>query len=217
MRTRAPQQQPNPEPNEELSMSENTSPETNDQGDNDLDEVERRSPALIATAIALPVALIVGLVIAAVVAGKNPTLEPVALGPVPAPNAESETCVSLLEALPEDIGDFTKAELVEPAPAGAAAWQRSEGEPIVLRCGLDRPAEFDQAAALQVVNGVQWFQISGTDIGLAASTWFAVDRGEYIGITVPDGTGPTPIQEISDTISATIPQQPLDPAPIPVP
>ncbi|NMM91469.1 hypothetical protein B2J88_45450 [Rhodococcus sp. SRB_17] len=192
-------------------MSENTSPEEN------AEEVERRSPALIATATALPVALIIGLVIAAVVAGKNPELEPVALGPVPAPTADSAACVSLLGALPETIGDFERAELVEPAPAGAAAWQRSESEPIVLRCGLDRPAEFDQAAALQVVNGVQWFQVSGTDIGLAASTWFAVDRGEYIGITVPDGNGPTPIQEFSDTISATLPQQPLDPAPIAVP
>ncbi|OYD69377.1 DUF3515 domain-containing protein [Rhodococcus sp. OK302] len=192
-------------------MSENTSPEEN------AEEVERRSPALIATATALPVALIIGLVIAAVVAGKNPELEPVALGPVPAPTADSAACVSLLGALPETIGDFERAELVEPSPAGAAAWQRSESEPIVLRCGLDRPAEFDQAAALQVVNGVQWFQVSGTDIGLAASTWFAVDRGEYIGITVPDGNGPTPIQEFSDTISATLPQQPLDPAPIAVP
>ncbi|MCJ0904876.1 DUF3515 domain-containing protein [Rhodococcus sp. ARC_M6] len=192
-------------------MSENTSPEENDEA------AERRSPALIATATALPVALIIGLVIAAVVAGKNPELEPVALGPVPAPTADSAACVSLLGALPETIGDFERAELVEPAPAGAAAWQRSESEPIVLRCGLDRPAEFDQAAALQVVNGVQWFQVSGTDIGLAASTWFAVDRGEYIGITVPDGNGPTPIQEFSDTISATLPQQPLDPAPIAVP
>lgn len=192
-------------------MSENTSSEENAEA------AERRSPALIATATALPVALIIGLVIAAVVAGKNPELEPVALGPVPAPTADSAACVSLLGALPESIGDFERAELVEPAPAGAAAWQRSESEPIVLRCGLDRPAEFDQAAALQVVNGVQWFQVSGTDIGLAASTWFAVDRGEYIGITVPDGNGPTPIQEFSDTISATLPQQPLDPAPIAVP
>ncbi len=155
--------------------------------------------------------------IAAVVAGNNPELSPVALGPVPAPAAESPACVSLLGALPDKIDDFTKAELVEPAPAGAAAWQRSEGEPIVLRCGLDRPSEFDQAAALQVVNGVQWFQVSGTDIGLAASTWFAVDRGEYIGITIPDGTGPTPIQEISDTITATLEQKPLDPAPVAVP
>lgn len=198
-------------------MSENTSPQVNDSAVNDAEVIERRSPALIATAIALPTALIVGLVIAAVVAGKNPQLEPVALGPVPAPTADSAACVSLLEALPETIGEFEKAEIVEPAPAGATAWQRSESEPIVLRCGLDRPVEFDQAAALQVVNGVQWFQISGTDIGLAASTWFAVDRGEYIGITVPDGTGPTPIQEISDTISATLAQQPLDPAPIAVP
>ncbi|MGC0363422.1 hypothetical protein ABH922_001406 [Rhodococcus sp. 27YEA15] len=193
-------------------MTENTPPAENSE---QLDVPERRSPALIATAVALPVALIIGVSIAAVVAGRNPALEPVALGPVPAPAADSASCTSLLGALPDTVDDFTKAELVEPAPAGAAAWQRSDSEPIVLRCGLDRPVEFDRAAALQVVNGVQWFQVSGTDVGLKASTWFAVDRGDYIGITVPDGTGPTPIQEISDTISATLEQQPLDPAPLP--
>lgn len=193
-------------------MAENTSPP--DPAEH---TAERRSPALIATAIALPVALIVAVVIVAVVGGRNPELGPVALGPVPAPAAESDACTALLGALPDRVDDFTKAELAQPAPAGAAAWQRSEGEPIVLRCGLDRPAEFDQAAALQVVNGVQWFQVSGTDAGLAASTWFAVDRGEYIGVTIPDGTGPTPIQEMSDTIAATLEQKPLDPAPVAVP
>ncbi|MDJ0110090.1 DUF3515 domain-containing protein, partial [Rhodococcus erythropolis] len=122
------------DPSEELSMAENTSTADNADIDPDSDDdpSERRSPALIATAIALPVALIVGVVIAAVVAGNNPELSPVALGPVPAPAAESEACVSLLGALPDKIDDFTKAELVDPAPAGAAAWQRSEGEPIVL-------------------------------------------------------------------------------------
>ncbi|MEU5840256.1 DUF3515 domain-containing protein [Rhodococcus sp. NPDC047139] len=174
----------------------------------------RRSPALIATAIALPVALLVGVVVAAVIVSRSPVNTPVGLGPVPAPEAESESCSQLLGALPEDLGDYTRAELADPAPIGAAAWQSPEGDEVVLRCGLDRPAEFDQAAALQVIDGVQWFEVSGAAEGIPASTWFVVDRPVYVALTVPDGSGPTPLQDITTAIAATLPQEEIDPAPI---
>lgn len=180
------------------------------------DDVERTGlhPAVLATVIALPVALTVGVVVAAVMASRTPVLEPVALGTVPAPAAESADCGRLLSILPNDLDDFARAPLVDPAPAGAAAWQAEAVEPVVLRCGLDRPVEFDQAARLDVVNGVQWFQVDGAEQGLEASTWYAVDRTVYIALTVPDGVGPTPLQAISDAIVETLPETALDPAPI---
>lgn len=174
----------------------------------------RHHPALIATAIALPIALLAGIVVAAVIVKSTPTLGPLALGPVPAPNAESDACADLAAALPEQLGDYTRAELVEPVPAGTAAWQITDAEPVVLRCGLDRPNEFDAATALQIVDGVQWFEVSGEAEGIAASTWFAVDRPVYVALTVPNGSGPTPLQEVSATLNATLPQQPIDPAPV---
>ncbi len=174
-----------------------------------------RSPALIAAAVALPVAVIVGILVAAVIAGRNPVLDPVALGPVPAPESGSPQCTRLLDSMPETLGDFTRAELVDPAPEGAAAWQSADGQEIVLRCGLDRPLEFDAAGALQVVNGVQWFEVPG-DEGMGVSTWFAVDRGVYVAATIPHGLGPTPLQDAS-TALAVLPAQPIDPAPIEVP
>ncbi|WP_416063363.1 DUF3515 domain-containing protein [Rhodococcus indonesiensis] len=178
------------------------------------DDEHRRSPALVATAVALPVALLIGIVVAAVLANRTPELAPVALGPVVAPQAESPECAALLESLPEEVGDLRRAELTDPAPAGAAAWQPVEGEPVVLRCGLERPAEFDQAAALQVVDGVQWFEVSGAAEGIDASTWFVVDRPVYVALTVPNGSGPTPLQTVSATITQSLPQQPIDPAPV---
>lgn len=177
---------------------------------------ERRSPALIATAIALPLALITGLIVAAVVMQRNLDAEPVILAEVPAPAADSDECTTLLAALPEELGDLERADIVDPAPAGAAAW-RTAGtldDPVVLRCGLERPLDFDQAAALQLVNDVQWFQVSGEAMGLDSSTWYAVDRSVYLALTLPDGTGPTPLQVISDTITENLPQQAIDPAPI---
>ncbi|MFC8042310.1 DUF3515 domain-containing protein [Nocardia sp. NPDC057353] len=173
-------------------------------------------PALIATAVALPVTLIVGILVAAFIAARAPVeREPLAIGPVPAPQAEGPECTALLTALPADLADYRRAELVDPVPPGTRAWQREDPatEPIVLRCGLDRPLEFNRASPLQVVNRVQWFEIR--DPAASGSTWFAVDRGTYIGFTVPDGSGPTPLQAVSDAITATMPERPLDPNPLP--
>ncbi|WP_438823323.1 DUF3515 domain-containing protein [Nocardia cyriacigeorgica] len=172
-------------------------------------------PALIATAVALPVALVIAVLVAAIMARNMPVeREPLVLGPVPAPAADSEACATLLPALPADLGEFTKSTLVEPAPPATRAWQRPDGgEPIVLRCGLDRPLEFNRASPIQMVNGVQWFEIPDPDAD--ASTWFAVDRATYIALTIPGGSGPTPLQEVSDTITANLPAQPLDPGPLP--
>ncbi|NKY35279.1 DUF3515 domain-containing protein [Nocardia speluncae] len=172
-------------------------------------------PALIATAVALPVALLVGVLVAAVIVLRGPAeREPLALGPVPAPAADGPACTALLPALPADVGEFTRSTLIEPAPPATAAWQRPDGgDAVVLRCGLDRPLEFNRASPLQVVNGVQWFEVR--DETAATATWFAVDRETYIALTVPDGSGPTPLQAVSDTLTAHLPAQPLDPGELP--
>ncbi len=200
-------------------------------------EPHRVHPAVIATAIALPVALVAGIVVAAVlVSGDDDTpvdTGPVAVsGAVPAPHADSPECSALLAALPRTLGDYERAELAEPAPAGAAAWrldaehQRAAAEdsaasgagapaadPIVLRCGLDRPDGFRQGVGIQQVDAVQWFEVSGQATGMNATTWFAVDRPVYIALTLPDGTGASPIQEVSAAVAEALPARPIDPAP----
>ncbi|AQA24063.1 hypothetical protein BTZ20_2119 [Rhodococcus sp. MTM3W5.2] len=85
----------------------------------------RRSPALIAVAVALPVALVVGVLVAAVIAGRDPIREPVALGTVPAPAAESPECAALIADLPENLGDFERAELMDPAPSARPLGRRT--------------------------------------------------------------------------------------------
>ncbi|WP_028476457.1 DUF3515 domain-containing protein [Nocardia sp. CNY236] len=174
------------------------------------------SPARIATAAALPVALVVGVIVAAVLANRAPVeREPLVLPAVPAPAADGPECAALLPALPATLSEFTESTIVEPAPPATRAWQRDDGgeDTIVLRCGLDRPLEFNRASALQIVNGVQWFEVR--DPTVEVSTWFAVDRGTYVALTIAHGSGPTPLQVVSDTISAAVPAQPIDPGPLP--
>ncbi|RJO74960.1 DUF3515 domain-containing protein [Nocardia panacis] len=196
-------------------MAESDRDSSTESGDSTPPPARVYSPALIATAVALPVVLVVGVLVAAVMARHTSAeREPLVLGPVPAPAAEGPECAALLPALPAEIGEFTKSTLVEPSPPATRAWQRaSGGDAIVLRCGLERPLEFNRASALQLVDGVQWFE--ARDPAAKASTWFAVDRATYIAFTVPDGSGPTPLQEVSDTIAANLQARPLDPGPLP--
>lgn len=139
---------------------------------------------------------------------------PVVLAGVPAPRADTPECTALLDALPDDLGDYRRAPAAEPAPAGAAAWRAEpDTEPVVLRCGLDRPLDFVTGVPLQQVDAVQWFQVSENPAEAGGrSTWYAVDRPVYVALTLPPGSGPTPIQKISGAIDQTMPALPPDPA-----
>ena len=172
--------------------------------------------ALIIAAVALAVAAIG--VILVIAANHRAPEQPVAVAAVPAPQAAAPACKALTGALPQRLGNYQRAVLAQPAPEGATAWRAgADSEPVVLRCGLDRPADFVVGSPIQVVNRVQWFQVSAqsspqtTDGG--RSTWYTVDRPVYIALTLPAGSGPTPIQELSDVIDHTIAAVPINPAP----
>lgn len=157
-------------------------------------------------------AAIVVLVIAALLQRPS-SPEPIVIAAAPAPHAEGPDCNALTAALPDRLGEFTRAPVTQPAPAGTAAWQGENRERVViLRCGLDRPLEFVVGAPLQVVDAVQWFRVADEGDG-GRSTWFAVDRPVYVALTLPPDSGPTPIQVISAAIAGALPATPLDPAP----
>ena len=167
--------------------------------------------ALMIAAIAVAVAAIGSIVVFAALRQTPEAEKPVAIVSVPAPQADSADCRGLVDALPEQLGDFRRAAAADPAPPAAAAWRATpDGEAVILRCGLDRPAEFVLGSPLQVVDEVSWFEIA--DQG--RSTWFAVDRPVYVALTLPEGSGPTPIQEISRVIAKSLPAKAVDPGPV---
>jgi len=170
---------------------------------------------VIIAAVALAVVAIG--VILVVAANREAPPQPVAIPAAPAPQADSSECRALTAALPQRLGDYHRAPVVPPAPRGATAWRTGpDGEPVVLRCGLDRPAEFVVGSPIQVVDRVQWFQVrseqqSAGDAG--RSTWYTVDRPVYVALTLPSGSGPTPIQQLSAVIDRTIAAVPINPGP----
>ncbi|HYB37466.1 MAG TPA: DUF3515 domain-containing protein [Mycobacterium sp.] len=170
--------------------------------------------ALLIAALVLAIAAI-GVVLA-IAATRQAPQQPVPIPAVPAPQAESPACRELLVVLPQQLGDYERAPAAQPAPAGTAAWRASnDTEPVVLRCGLDRPSDFVVGAPIQVVDRVQWFEEinprSGGEAG--RTTWYTVDRPVYVALTLPPGSGPTPIQQLSDLIDRTIAAVPISPAP----
>ena len=72
----------------------------------------------------------------------------------PAPDARDRAaCERILGALPDTVAGEEGRE-VTPADALGAAW----GDPaIVLTCGVEMPAEFDEFATCVEANGVDWF------------------------------------------------------------
>jgi hypothetical protein len=171
--------------------------------------------AVMIAAVALAVVAIG--VILAVAATRQAPPQPVAVPAVPAPQAANAPCRALAQALPQRLGDYQRAPVAQPAPAGTAAWRAGpDSEPVVLRCGLDRPADFVVGSPIQIVDRVQWFgvaaeQQSAGDAG--RSTWYTVDRPVYVALTLPSGSGPTPIQQLSEVIDRTIAAVPINPAP----
>jgi Protein of unknown function (DUF3515) len=158
----------------------------------------------LGVALALVLALVVGVLIAASMV-RNRSLEPLRLAVVPAPAADSADCVRLLAALPEkldggELGALERRQLHVPVPASAAAW----GEPpVVLRCGLGRPADLTPTSRLLSVSGVQFLEIQGNGM----NTWVAVDRPVYVAVALPSTIGSAPLQQITTVISKTLPRQ----------
>ncbi|CCH34405.1 DUF3515 domain-containing protein [Actinosynnema sp. NPDC047251] len=175
---------------------------------------------LLAVAIGLPALLAAGVAAVGLLLGTggqaepaDPTSDrsgPLALVPVPAPAAAGEDCKALLSKLPMQLvshgATLPRRDLAAPAPVGAVAWGDAKHEPIVLRCGLDRPGELNQTSELRIISDVQWLVL--TEGG--NSTWYVVDRPAYVALTVPSDAGTGPLQDISTTIRDTLPAVPVN-------
>ncbi|SDI84822.1 Protein of unknown function [Actinokineospora alba] len=176
--------------------------------------------AAVIAAVVLVGLLAVGVVIASRFLPSEPTAPttsavpktgPVGLVPVDAPDSGSTHCTAVLKALPTSLVSagttLSKLPLADPAPQGAVAWGDRIAPPVVLRCGLPKPAELTPTSALREVSGVKWLPIEGT----GSSTWFVVDRPVHVALTLPQGVGTGPLQTVSEVVGATLPAQPVKP------
>jgi hypothetical protein len=166
-------------------------------------------------AAGLAAVLVVGVIIASQLLGAEETATPttrpprptgpLALVSVDAPDAGTPTCTNLVNALPAKLPskgtELTRLPLAEPAPQAAAAWAGDRGEPVIMRCGLGKPAELQPTSSLRLISEVNWLPVEGA----GASTWYTVDRPVYIALTIPDDAGTGVVQEMSETIAKAVP------------
>ena len=159
-------------------------------------------------AIALPVTAIIAVIIgAAIISSQSVSTadDPLVVSSVEAPGATTAACATLMAELPDPLGQLPRRDLVrgdDPLLTGVAAW----GEPaVVLRCGIPTPNELTCSAQVQVVDGVSWLPLYGSGV----TTYLAVDRPVRIAITLPDGSGTGPWQEMSRLIGGTLEQRPI--------
>lgn len=169
-----------------------------------------RLPTLIlAAALTVAVAAVVTVAVLGARARARaaaPDTGPVAVAAAPAPGASGRYCTALMPALPGRLVSQDRRPLADSQP-GVAAW----GDPaVILRCGLMDPAELTCSSELMQFTdasggSVAWLRLSDP----SAVTYIAVDRPVRIAVTLPAGTGPGPIQQLSQVIAARLPLRPV--------
>jgi hypothetical protein len=96
--------------------------------------------------------------------------------------ADTTSCARLRDALP-DVVDGLQRRPVRPEGSYAAAWGAS---PVVLRCGVQEPKEFDEYSSCQITDGVAWFipddQITGEPVDITMTT---VGRSPVVEVRLP--------------------------------
>jgi len=181
-----------------------------------------RRVALLATAVLVP--LVVALVVLVKVLGGSagsggstadvsgatstaradlPVL-PVEVPPV-TPEADA-SCPALMQTLPLELTGKQSRQVKSDTPF-AYAWG---DPPIVLICGVDRPAGYVTGAAAIQINGVQ-FYVDTTDPD--TTVWTTVDRPVYVQISLPSSVDSAPVTALTPQISQALPYQ--DPRPGP--
>lgn len=166
-----------------------------------------RSPLDSWQVIAALVVVVLGIGVVAILGHINKSNPVISTGPLPIvevgqPDAATASCHKLMPALPQRLANAPRRTL-EGQTVGVAAW----GDPaVILRCGLETPAELVCSSALVQVGDVSWLQLPSE--GLGDTTYLAADRSVRIAVTVPDGSGTGPIQQISEVVNANLPVRP---------
>ena len=176
-----------------------------------------RRIAIIAAAVGVPVVLAL-VILANVVGGGDdgpadvgagPTAQRADLPPLPVevppvtPEAEA-SCPGLMSTLPLELtGELSRT--VDSDSLFAYAW----GEPpIVLVCGVDRPAGYVAGVSAIQINGVQWY-VDTDDPD--TTVWTTVDRPVYVQISLPASVDSAPVTALTPQIAQALPYR--DPQP----
>lgn len=141
---------------------------------------------LVLLSLGLSLLLVAGVLVGSKLYLKQLNNQPVALTELPSPYADSPECAALIDSLPETVAGHSRAQLLEPAPAGAAVWQTSSAQRVTLRCGVDAPLQFTELTPTEDIAGATWMKVADPTPGSNLTTWFTVDRSPVVAVTADD-------------------------------
>ena len=123
---------------------------------------------------------------------------PVQVPPV-TPEAD-QYCPAVMAGLPLELAGEPSRPVQSDSPF-AYAW----GEPpVVLVCGVDRPAGWVVGASAIQINGVQWY-VDTSDPG--STVWTTVDRPVYVEVTLPASVDSAPVTALTTGLAQALPYQ----------
>lgn len=143
-------------------------------------------------------------------AGAVSTLPVVASQPNPAPLSQLAAgdvgdCGPLMAALPESVADgYSRIDVPETT---TAAWAAIGREPVVIRCGVAPPANYEAGARLTQVDDIPWFEDTTLANGTTSSTWFALGRSTDIAVSAPQEVGNAAVVTLGRLIAEHTPEQ----------
>ena len=121
------------------------------------------------------------------------------------PEAEA-SCPALMGGLPLELAGQPSRRVQSDTPY-VYAW----GEPpVVLTCGVERPAGWTVTASVIQINGVQWHVDTGDP---DTTVWTAVDRAVYVEVRLPAGVDSAPVTALTVPVAEALPFQEPQPAP----
>jgi hypothetical protein len=135
--------------------------------------------------------------------GNLPVL-PVAVPPV-TPEADA-SCPALMSTLPLELSGEESRRVRSDSPY-AYAWG---DPPVVLVCGVDRPAGYVVGVSAIQINGVQWY-VDTHDPD--TTVWTTVDRPVYVQISLPSSVDSAPVTALTPQIAQALPYRAPQPGP----
>lgn len=130
--------------------------------------------------------------------------------PFPAPLSQlaagdAARCEDLMANLPDSIAEgYSRIDVADPL---TAAWTAEGLEPVVLRCGVAPPENYEPGIQLNQVNDIVWFEDTTLANGTTSSTWFALGRDVDVAVSVPQSTGNAAVVALGEAIAAWTAEQ----------
>ncbi|MBN9644601.1 DUF3515 domain-containing protein [Corynebacterium mendelii] len=169
-------------------------------------------------ALVISIIFVLACLVGAKLVYDNERLAPVGVAYYPAPHADDDQCSSLITALPEDIGDFTRVPIIDPAPAGVAAFAMDSTTRITVRCGVDMPLQYTELSDTVDTGAITWLEVTDPTPGSDLASYYTTNRFPVVVVTTTgarqqQSTGPlTAVAGAADALSPT--EQDTHPVPL---